>query len=87
MLIKISIIVLNFKNKGRGLPRPPIGAFMNSAESSTPAHSEARCECGQLIAKLRRDGVELKCKRCKRIVVIPYSRMRRDAQLVPNVHL
>ena len=59
---------------------------MNSTESSTPDRSEARCECGQLIAKLRRDGVELKCKRCKRILVIPYSRMGRDAQLVLNVH-
>ncbi len=34
---------------------------------------ESRCECGQLVAKLRPDGVELKCKRCKRIVLIPYS--------------
>ena len=42
------------------------------------AEREARCECGQLIAKLRRDGVELKCKRCKRIVVIPYSRRKGD---------
>lgn len=38
---------------------------------------EARCECGQLIAKLRRNGVELKCKRCKRIVFIPFESMER----------
>lgn len=35
--------------------------------------SEARCECGQLIAKMRGDGIELKCKRCKRIVLIPFA--------------
>ena len=35
--------------------------------------SETRCECGQLIAKVREQGLELKCKRCKRIVVIPFS--------------
>jgi hypothetical protein len=35
--------------------------------------SETRCECGQLIAKLRDNGLELKCKRCKRIVLIPFS--------------
>ncbi|MBA5874877.1 MAG: hypothetical protein GDA66_10065 [Nitrospira sp. CR1.2] len=35
--------------------------------------SETRCECGQLIAKVRRQGLELKCKRCKRIVVIPFT--------------
>jgi len=34
---------------------------------------ETRCECGQLIAKVRGAGLELKCKRCKRIVVIPFS--------------
>ena len=34
---------------------------------------ETRCECGHLVAKLRLDGIELKCKRCKRLVVIPYG--------------
>lgn len=34
---------------------------------------ETRCECGQLIAKVCGQGLELKCKRCKRIVVIPFA--------------
>ena len=34
---------------------------------------ETRCECGQLIAKVAEGGLELKCKRCKRIVLIPFS--------------
>jgi hypothetical protein len=34
---------------------------------------ETRCECGQLIAKVCGNGLELKCKRCKRIVIIPFS--------------
>jgi phage FluMu protein Com len=37
---------------------------------------ETRCECGQLIAKVRGQGLELKCKRCKRIVVIPFSSIK-----------
>lgn len=41
--------------------------------SHSADHDEARCECGQLIAKMRGQGIELKCKRCKRIVVIPFS--------------
>ncbi len=44
--------------------------------SSTVADSdlsEARCECGQLVAKLGVQSVELKCKRCKRLVSIPFS--------------
>ena len=60
---------------------------MNLTRPGPTDCSEARCECGQLIAKLRNDGVELKCKRCKRIVVIPYSRTGHDAGLVPNSHL
>jgi len=35
--------------------------------------SEARCHCGQLMALLKKDGVELKCKRCKRLVFIPFT--------------
>jgi hypothetical protein len=38
-----------------------------------PQDNETRCECGQLIAKVAEGGLELKCKRCKRIVVIPFS--------------
>jgi phage FluMu protein Com len=34
---------------------------------------ETRCECGQLIAKVRGQGLELKCNRSKRIVVIPFT--------------
>ena len=49
------------------------GNSMNSTKPVPTERTDARCECGQLIAKLRNNGVELKCKRCKRIVVIPYS--------------
>jgi hypothetical protein len=34
---------------------------------------EARCHCGQLVAKLSDDGIELKCKRCKRLILLPFS--------------
>jgi phage FluMu protein Com len=42
-------------------------------EQQAVAEREARCECGQLIAKLQQDGIELKCKRCKRIVTISFA--------------
>lgn len=41
----------------------------------TDVERESRCPCGQLVAKLRPEGIELKCKRCKRLVVIPYDRL------------
>ena len=34
---------------------------------------EHRCQCGNLLARLGPNGVELKCRRCKRIVIIPWE--------------
>jgi hypothetical protein len=33
--------------------------------------SECRCLCGSLLARVVAGGVELKCRRCKRTVVVP----------------
>lgn len=30
-----------------------------------------RCDCGNLLARLVPEGVELKCRRCKRQVIVP----------------
>lgn len=32
--------------------------------------SDCRCVCGNLIARVVADGVELKCRRCKRTLVV-----------------
>jgi hypothetical protein len=32
-----------------------------------------RCHCGSLLARVVQDGVEIKCRRCKRRVVIPLN--------------
>ena len=34
---------------------------------------ELRCECGCLLARLVADGVELKCRRCRRTFTIPFT--------------
>ncbi len=62
------------------------GNSMNSTNPGATERTEARCECGQLIAKLRSDGVELKCKRCKRIVLIPFATMEDAAGVLPSSH-
>lgn len=37
-----------------------------------PERSEGlRCECGNLMALIKKEGIELKCRRCKRKVLIP----------------
>ena len=32
---------------------------------------ELRCSCGNLMARVTEAGVELKCSRCKRLVIVP----------------
>ncbi len=55
---------------------------MNLTRSATgpkypsPAHPKKeatalRCCCGSLVARLLPHGVELKCRRCKRQIIIP----------------
>jgi hypothetical protein len=36
-----------------------------------PAVCDLRCGCGSLLARRVAEGVELKCRRCKRTVVLP----------------
>ena len=36
-----------------------------------PAGSECRCMCGSLLARLVEGAVELKCRRCKRTLLLP----------------
>lgn len=35
---------------------------------------ELRCHCGSLMARVTSAGLELKCRRCKRVVVVPLPR-------------
>jgi len=39
----------------------------------TKPENSLRCGCGSLLARLVEDGVELKCRRCKRQVVVPFA--------------
>jgi hypothetical protein len=37
------------------------------------AHDDLRCACGSLLARRVGNSVELKCRRCKRTVLIPFE--------------
>lgn len=37
------------------------------------AASDCRCECGSLLARIVADGVEIRCRRCKRELLVPWS--------------
>ncbi len=34
---------------------------------------DCRCACGSLVARMVREGVELKCRRCKRTLIVPLA--------------
>jgi phage FluMu protein Com len=34
---------------------------------------EVRCDCGLLLMKLTPEGLEVKCRRCKRVRVLPWQ--------------
>ena len=38
--------------------------------------AEVRCHCGSLLARVIADRIELKCRRCKRVVVVAANRAR-----------
>ena len=46
--------------------------------------SECRCVCGSLVARRVPDGVELKCRRCKRTFVLPLLELGAPALSAPE---
>jgi hypothetical protein len=44
-----------------------------------PPASDCRCLCGNLLARVVGDRVELKCRRCKRTVLVPLAARRSSA--------
>lgn len=49
---------------------------MESQRQDRPDYRDVRCPCGQLIARWTQIGVEIKCKRCRRVVNIPFTSMK-----------
>lgn len=47
------------------------------------ARRELRCQCGSLMARVTAAGIELKCRRCKRVVVVPLPREPEEWVAVP----
>ncbi len=62
--------------KAAPLPvEPPSAARRETARpcACRDAVVDLRCDCGSLLARRVAVGVELKCRRCKRTVVLPLA--------------
>ncbi len=46
-----------------------------SVENGHDGLIDERCECGNLLCKVYSETVEIKCRRCKRIHVIPIDKL------------
>ena len=58
-----------------------MSVYMKTNESHKAAINqrnacEVRCECGNLVAKLVETAIELKCRRCKRLALIPLDEFK-----------
>ena len=51
--------------------RPRLESNHDGAQSAAKKEAPFRCLCGSLLARLVPQGVELKCRRCKRHVILP----------------
>ena len=47
--------------------------------------TDIRCHCGNLLARWHADGIELKCKRCRRLVVVPFSQVEGAPPMIPQL--
>lgn len=48
---------------------------------------DERCLCGNLVAKVSLDGVEILCRRCKRIHLIPWPGERREGSAAQKTRM
>jgi hypothetical protein len=46
---------------------------MDPIKPDSETQKDLRCECGCLVAKLVGSAIELKCRRCKRLALIPLT--------------
>jgi len=60
---------------------------LEQTRSRTASLLDERCLCGSLVAKLSPKGVEILCRRCKRIHVIPWAEERETATAASGQHV
>ena len=53
------------------LPNSPGARASVEHDEVECSHCDVRCECGSLLARRVGSNVELKCRRCKRTVLVP----------------
>ena len=50
------------------------GEQQNKGGDALKSERALRCDCGSLLARLVAEGVQIKCRRCKRQVILPIEK-------------
>lgn len=53
----------------------PVVVLALGGDTTESAANECRCLCGSLLARWLDAGLELKCRRCKRVIVVPWPEL------------
>ena len=61
-------------------PRTPRPSRTAAPARMTPLGDQCRCACGSLLARVVREGLELKCRKCKSLVLITHDELVRMYQ-------
>ena len=55
-----------------------MGQPLRALPEAHEPQAECRCLCGSLLARLVEGGIELKCRRCKRALVLPLGDLQQE---------
>ena len=70
-------------------PRAPRSSPSRPAVARmTPVQDQCRCACGSMLARVVREGLELKCRKCKSLVLIRHDelvRMYQEQKFAPLI--
>ncbi len=69
------------RRKGVGVV---LGHFGGEVERESITAEDLRCLCGSLVAKVKSTGIELKCRRCKRVALIPL--LKKEQKMLEEKH-
>ncbi len=57
-------------------PYPPRTTRTQSRKAKmVPSEDQCRCSCGSMLARIVREGLELKCRKCKSLVLITHDEL------------
>ncbi len=60
-------------SRPRAHSAPSVRPIHPDGTRSRGSERDCRCRCGGLVARIVDEGVELRCRRCKRTLLVPWS--------------